>query len=468
MARRLLFGLVGAALALPLVVALRGFMVDDALITARYAANVAAGHGYRFNPSGAATDGVTPLGFAYLLAPFATGGALAAFRAAKLLGAVAWLLGAGAMAQQIGEMAGSRRRWLALSLLACSAPLAAWAVAGMETGLVLGLAAFAAVAVMREQGRLAAGLAGVVAGLRPEALLWAGVVGWGAGAATRRARGERLLLAAGPFVLVAVLRLIVFGRPAPLAVFAKRSDLQHGALYAAACFLLTGPLAAVAVRGLSRPTRVLQLAVLAQLVAVVLVGGDWMPLSRLVVLALPSVILVAAAVLARGPEGILARALSLGRLGLALAGVIYALVTVGPRAAEVSEKRFAVIDALAPALADAKAIAALDVGWVGVAAPEAAILDLAGVTEPAVAALSGGHTTKRVPDGLLASRGVDTLVLLLADDQPLVEPWPDSHFARFVEHHVAQMSSMARRFEPVAVSPAPLRYVVLRQRRDGT
>src|SRR6185503_5425884 len=91
---RLYGPLAGIAAALPLALWLRGFMVDDALIEARYAANLAAGAGYRFNAGGPVTDGVTPLGWPLLLAPFAGGGVLAAFAAAKLLGLAAWLLGA--------------------------------------------------------------------------------------------------------------------------------------------------------------------------------------------------------------------------------------------------------------------------------------------------------------------------------------------------------------------------------------
>src|SRR5690606_35735574 len=76
----------GLGAALPAVVALRGFTVDDAFITARYAAHIASGIGYRFNAGGPVTDGVTPLGWAYVLAPLASGGPLAAWRAAKWLG----------------------------------------------------------------------------------------------------------------------------------------------------------------------------------------------------------------------------------------------------------------------------------------------------------------------------------------------------------------------------------------------
>ena len=88
----------GVAALVPALV-FRGFMVDDALITARYAAHLAAGEGYRLNAGGPVTDGVTPLGFAFLLAPFARGGPLAALAAAKGIGIVAWTLASAVLGQ---------------------------------------------------------------------------------------------------------------------------------------------------------------------------------------------------------------------------------------------------------------------------------------------------------------------------------------------------------------------------------
>src|SRR5688572_9822626 len=74
--RSLVVALTGVALALMPALALFGFTVDDALITARYAHHLAIGAGYRFNALGPVTDGVTPLGWALALAPFAHAGPL--------------------------------------------------------------------------------------------------------------------------------------------------------------------------------------------------------------------------------------------------------------------------------------------------------------------------------------------------------------------------------------------------------
>ena len=58
--------------------------------------------------------------------------------------------------------------------------------------------------------------------------------------AARRTRDAALAaaLAAAPFLLCAAVRLAVFGRPAPLAVLAKPSDLAHGAIYVGAATLV--------------------------------------------------------------------------------------------------------------------------------------------------------------------------------------------------------------------------------------
>ena len=442
-------------------------MVDDALISARYAHHIASGDGYRFNSGGEISDGVTPLGWAYLLAPFA-GDVLGAFRAAKAIGLGAWLAGAASIGVAIHSLDVGRRKWLPLMLIATLAPLAAWSVAGMETGLCLGIAALAVSAHVLRRQVVALVCCAVVAGWRPEALPWAMVM---ALAPVRpntvvviASRWLRLALVAAPFMLAGVTRWMVFGRFAPLSLLAKPSDLTHGAIYALAAAMLTGTVALLAFPGLPSWIRGLQLAVAAHFLALVVAGGDWMPLARLTVIALPTLIVAAAYINAVG-----SRAASYLRVGLAVAGALYALIQVGPASAAVGLTRLALIEQMQPVLSDAKVVASLDIGWVG-AATEAQIVDLAGVTDPAVAALAGGHTTRRVPLTLLEARGVDTLVLLLerqanaAGGDQLADPWPTSRFDRYAEHHLAGLNGMAETFEVTYVSHGRLRYVVLRRR----
>ncbi len=449
-----------------------GFTVDDALIPARYAHHLATGLGYRFNPHGPVTDGVTPLGFAHFLSPFARGGALEALAAARWLGLIAWLVGAAALGWRIARIEGSRWRWGGLAIMACSAPLAAWASAGLETGVVTGAVAVALAlrhGAIREP--LGPTLLGLAAAWRPELLPFAVVAGVPAARAAAASSGARLvptwshvgrlLLVVAPFVTVAGLRFVYFGRAAPLSLVAKQSTISAGATYAAACFVLTGPLALLALTFAPRApayARWLAAAVAAHFAAVAFAGGDWMPLSRLVVPALPAVVLASSEALAS------CRAWARAPVAAALALELWVWAGPGGRARRVLSDRIVAIDAARSALADADVIATLDVGWVAAAAPHAQILDLAGVTDPEVAILRGSHTSKPVPDALLASRRVDALVLLLDGEAPVDVDWTRSRFARGVERWVALAPGMGGAMTPVLTTSGRLRYVVLRGR----
>jgi hypothetical protein len=374
-----------------------------------------------------------------------------------------------------------------LAVIATSAPLGAWAASGMETGIIAALGALAVALPLLGRPRLGMACAGIAAGLRPELLPWAATLGlglWGAGAFVRAAEAtpereddratKRLgkgafqprtwiapLLAVAPFGVVAIVRLAVFGRPAPLSIFAKAPDARLGLYYAVACALLAGPPAIVAPWAFSRLPRferAIVASVVVHLVAIGLAGGDWMPLSRLMVPVLPSIAIGALLLAQRASP-----AATCVRVAIAVAGQTFVLVHVGPTAARVGADRMRVIEELRPTLLGSHAIASLDIGWVG-ASTDASLVDLAGVTDPRIAALPGGHTTKQIPVGLLDARGVDTLVLLLAPDARVAEPWTRSRFARGVEAWIATTPGVGDTFGPVAESSLPhLRYVVLRR-----
>lgn len=472
--RRVAFFALGVTLALVPLFSLWGFTVDDALIPARYARHVARGVGYRFNADGPVTDGVTPLGWVYLLAPFAAGGALRALTAAKVLGAVVWTSGAGALAVAVDEASDRPARWAALALVPASAPLAAWSVAGLETGVVAGACAWATVLSSAGRSRCAAALCALVAAWRPETAPLALVLALLPELGARSEAGPATVLLSRPALVrgasvaaavasVALIRVLAFGRPAPLSVYAKAPDPTLGARYALACFLLTGPIALLAPVVWARLdlfARGLVAAVGVHFVSIAVAGGDWMPLSRLAVPALPLTILAAAHVASRA--SLPASAL---RLALALAGELFAMVRVGPSAARVGSDRAHVRDELASLLAPARVVASLDIGWVG-AVTEATVVDLGGVTDPGVAALPGGHTTRQIPASLLDARGVDTLVLLLGRDAPLPERWYEASFDRGVERRVAILAR--DEFDLAGASTGALRYLVLRRARTET
>ena len=418
----------------------RGFTVDDALVTARVASHWASGHGYRFNTSGPEVDAVTPLGWAHLLGLFGAGTPLVMLERARVLSEVAWVVAAAAL----GALAPRdiRARATLVGGLAVATPLAPWASAGMETGLVTLFSTLALIPCA--PAVLGAGLA---AGWRPELLPWALVLAAGgalAAGATARSRfiafAARFPLAVGPAVVIACVRQAWFGAFTPLAAVAKAPELAHGAFYALDAALGTGiPLLLVAPRALARTdgrTRVLVAATTAHLLALVAAGGDWMALYRLMVPALPTALLAAARVAQHSD----ARSLTLRSLAFAIRPVWLAVAVAWP-ARHVLEHRLRLIDASRPVLRTARSVACLDVGWVG-AATDARILDLAGITDPLVARLSGGHTSKKVTNGLFENRDVDTVVLLLAPKEKVEARWQDAAFGRAVEARVAALPAV--------------------------
>jgi hypothetical protein len=333
-------------------------------------------------------------------------------------------------------------------------PLAAHAVTGMETPAATALATGAALAGHGRRLPLAAILAGLAASLRPEMAPWSCALAVGLGVASR-ARWARIAelvgLALAPFAACAIVRLAVWGRPGPLALLAKPSDLAHGLQYAgAACVVAITPLLAAAPMALrcDRVALALVLAFLAHVAAVIVVGGDWVPVFRLIAPVTPSLAL--AGVLAstharRAATGV--RSVVAVGLGLALVPSVLPLRSLQP-------DRASLVAQAAPWLDGAHTVAALDVGWVS-AATEADIVDLAGLTDLDIAVLPGGHTSKRVGAMLLLSRHVDAILMyaptgLPGDD---IHAWRDAAFGRVVEARLAEDDVVARHFAPVAWLP---------------
>jgi hypothetical protein len=97
-------------------------------------------------------------------------------------------------------------------------------------------------------------------------------------------------------------------------------------------------------------------------------------------------------------------------------------------------------------------VAALDIGWVS-AATEADIIDLAGLTDPTIASLPGGHTSKRIDAAMLLDRDPDVLLLyaVVGDGQTRptdIRSWRSSIFPRVVEARLAASDLVGERFTP--------------------
>lgn len=491
-AQRVWPSLLGLALASVVVFVLHGFTVDDALISARYAFHIAEGVGHRFNAGGPVRDGVTPLPWPYLLAPFAAAGPLSALHAAKLIGSVAWLAAAASLAAHLhGILTGDgahqsfakdRRQqagYLSFLVAFATPSVGAWAASGMETGLTLAVVTLSAILGQHRRWRkLAVLLLGLSGTLRPELMPFVLTLAFGCAwlneshenvpALARSALGF-VALAALPFAVVTALRWFAFGSVAPLAVLAKPSDLQHGLLYAVAACLVAGPPLAVfsplAWRGLRGWPRWLLLAFGVHTLSIVGVGGDWMPLSRLFVPVLPALAIVFAH---------LARHASLGstlaRAAVCLAGQIFVFATVGPAAAQVEDDRLRLIDKLKAQVAPHDVVATVDIGWVG-AAHLGTVVDLAGVTDPNVAALPGGHTSKRIPEGFFDALDVSHIVVLMPQTTPAPsarEAWQACLCVRQVEDRICRMPRVRSSFEVAGKIRSTPRLAYMLLRRTGS
>lgn len=432
-----------------------GFTVDDALISTRVAHHLATNGRYAFNATGPSVDCVTPLGWAWLLAPLSRQGAWSGLEAARWLGAACTLATAFvvnalfAQREALVDLRGRPAAWQfllpAAGLWLLNLPLGAWASSGMETALVMLLCTLSTWGSVQNK-TFGFACAGVAAGLRPELIPWALVLGVShvvlrlSDSKPRLQFITQLLIIVAPPLMVALIRFLAFGSPTPLAVLAKPSAAASGFAYVRGGLTLLGvPVLLLAFRTWKRVPGTLKcvgLSLLAHVLSLVAAGGDWMSLFRLFVPLLPSMLWLGACVTTR--QGWATQTLKYA-LAFLPSAVLY--FNLGPASSQVVAARRELVQSSSPLLAHSRHIATLDVGWVG-AATNQSIVDLAGVTDLGIAILPGGHTSKRLPSDLLRRRDVDTLVLLLKPGHRAVEvgePLLGLEFARVVENRVATL-----------------------------
>lgn len=460
------WGALGAAVAGIPALWMWGFTVDDALISVRYARHIASGIGWRFNAHGPSTDGVTPLPWPVLLAPFAQADALTVLHRAQALGFCAWIATGAALGRWMGRRA--TPVWARLATLLAvgfSVPLAAHAVSGMETAVATSLATFA---VLAGSPRTTAILAGMAAAFRPEMAAWSFVLGGGLAAVRARAIEDRGggsaeihrtviaslgggVVALAPFTVCALVRVCAWGRPVPLATLAKPGVASQGLAYAAAgCVVAVVPILVAAPLAILRSPRaaVIVLAALAHAGCVIAIGGDWMPYARLLAPVLPS-LAIASVLLSE-----LANPIATAFRSVAAVTLGAVLVSGGARGRRVGRDRQALVATARPLLANARRVATLDIGWVS-AATEAEVVDLAGVTDPQIAALPGGHTSKRISATMLLERAPDSLLLYVPEGLPggRLDAWREAAFRGAVEARLARDEVLARHFDAAAWLP---------------
>ncbi len=425
-----LFGIVGVALCL----LMKDFAIDDSLISVRYARNLASGIGYRFNAGDPSTDGVTPLPWAFMLAPLARADALSVLHRARFLGGVIYVVTLSAVGWQVGKRETLAMKVAAFALAGVSAAPAAYAMSGMETSVAMGFVTLAV--LFRERPLLAATYAGLAVAFRPEAAGFAVAFSLVLGFEVEKpiVVVRHLGLSLLPLIVTSIVRYSVWGVAIPLAAIAKPSSPSLGFTYAGAGVLSTGVLvvacAPIALMRAHRKTQALAVGLVAHFMCIALAGGDWMPLARLwvpVLLVVPLLFLEVA--LTSAPWSLwfrwtLAMALAIGFGGR---GILLHRVLLPARLSAIAQ---------ATSLLRGQRVAAVDVGWVS-AATEGYIFDMAGVTNPLVASLPGGHTSKRISGRMLRDRDITRVLLWASDKPPSLERWKEATFPRHAERRLA-------------------------------
>lgn len=420
--------------------------MDDAFIVYRYAANLAAGQGFAFNP-GERVEGVSCFLWTLALVPAAWLG-LGLPDASRWLTAAAGLallaLFPGTSARLRGAPRPDAGDWIAAGLVAVQPAFAYWSVGALETVpyALLWLLALRDGARERERGGLrSAGWAGLACLTRPEAPLLALALGLERLGWPRPRRAADALawlsLVAAIFLPFLAFRWLYFGDWLPNTYYAKAggglavtlaAGLGYGAAFLAdwvpgfgargAAPAALGALVAGAllVRGLALPrTRAPAALCSALALAVLLEGGDWMPLSRFFVPALPWLTWLAVDAgrsLARRRPG--------WRPALAALATLFAASQVARGLAERAEMiahqagydraHGAIAAELARRARPGDAVALMDVGRIGFETG-LRVIDISGLTDRDVARAPGTFLDKHYPVAWILDREPRFVVL---------------------------------------------------------
>jgi hypothetical protein len=347
-----------AAMALPFF----DHTVDDAFISFRYARNLVEGHGLVFNP-GERVEGYTNFLWVMLIAPCIALGVdpVLAGRAWGLAAAVA-LVGAVVRLSPRPERA-PEAAWIAPLLTATSPPLAVWASGGLEAPLFAALAAWSVVLAARDVDQRTlrpwTALVPAAAALtRPEglglALVLFGVTVALARPRARHAAGWCAVLAAVVLPYFAW-RFSYYGDWLPNTFHAKvgtsGAQVARGARYVVSFFQASGiwlllPLAGLVWRPRKAEVTIAGVAAAALAGAVVLVGGDSLPMFRFLVPVLPLGYVLAghgaAAALARfGASRTLRTTVALAALALVARSALPAFTGPAARLVDVDRREVA-------------------------------------------------------------------------------------------------------------------------------
>ena len=290
------------------------WVCDDAFISFRYSQHLAAGHGLRFNiGEQPPVEGYSNFLWVLALTPFEAAGWPAA-GPARLLSVACGLILLLRLATHLARRLKPSALAAVLLVYTTLPAVALWSTSGLET-MAFALLVFLAFENLGRHGRmLPAALASIgLVLIRAEGFAWAWVLmalaALEALIARDRSQVRPLLFTAAATTTAALallmFRLTYFGYPLPNTAYAKVGlsllSLERGGRYAAS-FLLTFPhlvvilLAGLALALTDRSARATLrhplLIVGAFFAYAVAVGGDFMPMGRMLVPALPFLALV--------------------------------------------------------------------------------------------------------------------------------------------------------------------------------
>ena len=307
---------------------------EDAFITFRYALNLATGKGVVFNP-GEHVEGYSNFLFLVVLAGLKRYFDIDIELAARALGVAAssvTVLLTYHLARKLMRGDG-HAGLLAALLVASSGSFAAWGPSGMETAIFILLGVLIVLGVVSERWLWTGLLTGLATMTRPDGVLFILLVALYAALVqdSMRQRLKTCLLVVGPFFALILpwtaWRIHYYGYLVPNALQAKRGmeplyQIKLGVIYLATFAMANAPVLWLAGilfssvpgkrtsrRVVSYPKAVLSLGVflLAFVLYVVLVGGDWMPAWRFFAPIVPlAAVLLVTLWSVEAPEGTLA------------------------------------------------------------------------------------------------------------------------------------------------------------------
>jgi hypothetical protein len=214
-------------------------LFDDAMVSLRYAWNLAHGDGLVWNP-GERVEGTT----SFLFTIYMTLGAFFLHKSAAALfvqiTGIPLVLGVALMARQLGRLLGGPPYFGLITAAAVLAyyPLSYWSLMGMETGLLAAITMGALLVAMRlgsdsQSSKLLGLLLGLMFATRPDAAVPAAAIlafraGWILYRHRRLGALKPWLLEAGAFAAIAgaltLFRLVYYGSPVPNTYQLKMGD----------------------------------------------------------------------------------------------------------------------------------------------------------------------------------------------------------------------------------------------------